>query len=149
MTLRVWSLQSPSYKRAFKDLEAGFEDANPNVDVEVEFFDYDTYIQTLQTSLPAGSGADVVQLFGTWVCSYADTLTSVPSDVMSLEDARADFYEAPIDGFTCDETLYGFPQEFNIEYGATLVNTEIAEAAASTRPRAGPRGTSSKPTPRR
>ena len=129
VTLRVWSLQSPSYKRAFKDLEAGFEDANPNVDVEVEFFDYDTYIQTLQTSLPAGSGADVVQLFGTWVCSYADTLTSVPSDVMSLEDARADFYEAPIDGFTCDETLYGFPQEFNIEYGATLVNTEIAEAS--------------------
>ena len=48
---------------------------------------------------------------------------------MSLEDARADFYEAPIDGFTCDETLYGFPQEFNIEYGATLVNTEIAAAA--------------------
>jgi multiple sugar transport system substrate-binding protein len=71
----------------------------------------------------------VVQLFGTWVCSYADTLTSVPSDVTSLEDARADFYEAPIDGFTCDETLYGFPQEFNIEYGATLVNTEIAASA--------------------
>ena len=97
--------------------------------MEVEFFDYDTYIQTLQTSLPAGSGADMIQLFGTWVCSYADTLTSVPSDVMSLEDAQADFFEAPIDGFTCDETLYGFPQEFNIEYGATLVNTEMAEAA--------------------
>jgi multiple sugar transport system substrate-binding protein len=136
VTLRVWSLQSPSYKRAFKDLEAGFEDANPNVDVEVEFFDYDTYIQTLQTSLPSGSGPDVAQLFGTWVCSYADTLTPVPSDLMSLEDARADFYEAPIDGFTCDEELYGFPQEFNIEYGATLVNTEIA-AAASVDPTAG------------
>ena len=129
VTLRVWSLQSPSYKRGFKDLEAGFESANPNVDVRVEFFDYDTYIQTLQTSLPAGSGADVIQLFGTWVCSYADTLTPVPSDVMSLDTARADFYGAPIDGFTCDETLYGFPQEFNIEYGATLVNTEIATAA--------------------
>jgi multiple sugar transport system substrate-binding protein len=128
-TLRVWSLQSPSYKRGFKDLEAGFEAANPNVDVRVEFFDYDTYIQTLQTSLPAGSGADVVQLFGTWVCSYADTLTPAPANLLSLEDARADFYEAPIDGFTCDESLYGFPQEFNIEYGATLVNTEIATTA--------------------
>ena len=42
---------------AFKDLEAGFEDANPNVTCELEFFDYDTYIQTLQTSLPSGSGA--------------------------------------------------------------------------------------------
>ncbi|MGH2631746.1 MAG: extracellular solute-binding protein [Actinomycetota bacterium] len=136
VTLKVWSLQSPSYKRAFKDLEAGFEEANPNVDVKVEFFDYDTYIQTLQTSLPSGSGADVVQLFGTWVCSYADTLTPVPTDLMSLEDARAAFYEAPIDGFTCDEALYGFPQEFNIEYGATLVNTEIA-AAAGVDPTAG------------
>jgi len=129
VTLRVWTLQSKSYKQAFKDLEAGFEAANPNVDVAVESFDYDTYIQTLQTALPAGTEADVLQLFGTWVCSYADSLAPVPADVMSLADARSAFFEAPIDGYTCDETLYGFPQEFNIEYGATLVNTDLAAAA--------------------
>ena len=48
---------------------------------------------------------------------------------MSLEDAQAEFFAAPIGGFTCDDTLYGFPQEFNIEYGATLVNTDMAAAA--------------------
>ena len=58
VTLRVWSLQSPSYKRAFKDLEAGFEDANSNVDVEVEFFDYDTYIQPVGGNPSASSQVD-------------------------------------------------------------------------------------------
>ena len=70
------------------------------------------------------------------MCSYADTLTPVPRPDVARGRSRADFFEAPIGGFTCDEELYGFPQEFNIEYGATLVNTEIA-AAADVDPTAG------------
>ena len=67
----------------------------------------------------------MLQMFGTWTCSYADILAPVPSDLMSLDgQPERDFFEAPIGGFTCDDELYGFPQEFNIEYGATLVNTD-------------------------
>ena len=109
--------------RASRTSAAEFEAANPNVTLEFETFDYDSYIQTLQTALPAGTEADILQMFGTWTCSYADNLAPVPADVSSLADAQAAFFEAPIGGYTCDDTLYGFPQEFNIEYGATLVNT--------------------------
>ena len=110
---------------------------NPNVDARVRDFDYDTYIQTLQTSLPCRDrGRRGCRCSAAGRAATPTTSPPVPADVMSLDDAEADFYEAPIGGYICDEALYGFPQEFNIEYGATLVNTEMA-AAAGVDPTAG------------
>jgi multiple sugar transport system substrate-binding protein len=129
VTLRVWTHQNKSFNTGLKDLAAEYQAANPNVTLKFETFDYDSYIQTLQTALPAGTEADILQMFGTWTCSYADNLAPVPAEISSLADAQSAFFEAPIGGYTCDDTLYGFPQEFNIEYGATLVNTAIADAA--------------------
>ncbi|MDH4113659.1 MAG: extracellular solute-binding protein, partial [Actinomycetota bacterium] len=129
VTLRVWTHQNKSFNQGLKALAADFEAANPNVTLTFETFDYDSYIQTLQTALPAGTEADILQMFGTWTCSYADNLAQVPADVSTVEEAQAEFFDAPIGGYVCDDTLYGFPQEFNIEYGATLVNTDIAAAA--------------------
>jgi multiple sugar transport system substrate-binding protein len=129
VTLRLWTHRNKSFNTGLKDLAAEFKTANPNVTIELETFDYDSYIQTLQTALPAGTEADILQMFGTWTCSYADNLAPVPADVSTVEDAQATFFDAPIGGYICDDVLYGFPQEFNIEYGATLVNTTLAEAA--------------------
>lgn len=129
VTLRIWTHQNKSFNQGLKDLAAEYEAANPNVTFEFDTFDYDSYIQTLQTALPAGTEADILQMFGTWTCSYADNLSPVPADISSLADAQSAFFEAPIGGYTCDDALYGFPQEFNIEYGATLLNTATADAA--------------------
>ena len=104
---------------------------NPDVAISFETFDYDTYIQTLQTALPAGTEADILQMFGSWVCSYADggNLAATPEDVLSVARTEDAIFAAQLAGYVCDGTLYGVPQEFNIEYGATLVNTAIAEEA--------------------
>jgi len=131
VTLRMWAHRSKSFNKALRDAAAAYSDEHPNVTIELETFDYDTYIQTLQTALPAGNAPDIIHMFGTWTCSYADNLTPVPDDVISLTDAQAAFFAGPLGGFTCDDTLYGLPQESNVEYGATLVNTAMAEAAAA------------------
>jgi multiple sugar transport system substrate-binding protein len=129
VTLRVWTHQNKSFNRAYKALAAEYTQQHPNVTFEFETFDYDTYVQTLQTALPAGTEADILQMFGTWTCSYSDNLGTVPDDVSTVTQAEEDFFAAPIGGYICDDALYGFPQEFNIEYGATLVNTAMAAAA--------------------
>jgi len=129
VTLRLWSHRSPAFNGALKEAIAAYTAMHPEVTIELESFDYDSYIQTLQTALPAGTEADLLQMFGTWTCSYAGFLAPVPEDVSTTEAAHEAFYAAPIGGYTCDDTLYGFPHEFNIEYGATLVNTQIAETA--------------------
>ncbi len=127
--IRVWAHQSRSFNKALKDLFAAYTAAHPTVTFKLDTFDYDTYVQTLQTALPAGTQADILHMFGTWTCSYADFLTPVPESISTLASAQEAFFAAPIGGFTCGDTLYGFPQEFNIEYGATLVNTDLAAAA--------------------
>lgn len=129
VTVRVWTHQNNAFNDGLQKLADAYMAENPNVTIEFETFDYDTYIQTLQTALPAGTEADILQMFGTWTCSYADNLAPVPESVISLSDAENTFFAAPLQGYVCDNTLYGLPQEFNIEYGAAMVNTAMAEEA--------------------
>lgn len=128
VTLRLWTHQNDAFNSGYQSLIDAYTAENPNVTITLETFDYDTYIQTLQTALPAGTQADILQMFGSWVCSYAEggNLAEMPADVLSLADAQAQIFPAQIGGYTCDDKLYGIPQEFNIEYGAALVNTATA-----------------------
>ena len=57
---------------------AAYEAAHPNVDIQLENFDYELYLQTLQTAMPAGEEADILQLFGTWTSQYYERLAPVP-----------------------------------------------------------------------
>jgi len=131
VTLTMWAHRSKSFNQALRDTAAAYEAQHPNVTIELETFAYDDYIQTLQTALPAGNEADILHMFGTWTCTYADFLQPVPEDVESLTDARAAFYPGPLGGYACADTLYGLPQESNVEYGAVLVNTRMAAQAGT------------------
>lgn len=134
VTIRVWSHHNESFNAGYQALMDEYTDLHPEVEFLFETFDYDTYIQTLQTALPAGTEADILVMFGSWVCSYVEggNLAEVPASVVSMDDAKAQVLDAPIGGYVCDDRLYGIPQEFNIEYGAVLLNTAIAEEVGAT-----------------
>jgi len=134
VTIRVWTHQNDSFNAGYEALAAKYMETHSNVEITFETFDYDTYIQTLQTALPAKTEADILQMFGSWVCSYADggNLAEVPSSVISLSDAQAKLLAAPVGGYICNDKLYGVPQEYNIEYGAVLLNTAIADEVGAT-----------------
>ena len=134
VSLRVWTHQNDSFNAGYETLAAEYMGMHPNVEIVFETFDYDTYIQTLQTALPAKTEADVLQMFGSWVCSYAEggNLAEMPASVISINDAKANLLGAPVGGYICGDKLYGVPQEFNIEYGAVLLNTAIAEEVGAT-----------------
>jgi hypothetical protein len=51
-------------------------------------------------------------MFGTWTCSYADYLRTVPDDVVTLPDAQVAFFPGPLGGFTCGDALYGLPDDY-------------------------------------
>jgi multiple sugar transport system substrate-binding protein len=134
VTIRVWTHQNDSFNAGYEALAAEYMGMHPEVEIVFETFDYDTYIQTLQTALPARTEADVLQMFGSWVCSYAEggNLAEMPASVSTLDDAKSKLLGAPAGGYICDGKLYGAPQEFNIEYGAVLFNTAIAEEVGAT-----------------
>ena len=134
VTIRMWTHQNDSFNAGYEALAAEYKGMHPNVEIVFETFDYDTYIQTLQTALPAKTEADILQMFGSWVCSYADggNLAEMPASVISMDDANAKLLGAPVGGYVCDGKLYGVPQEFNIEYGAVMLNTKLAEEVGAT-----------------
>lgn len=123
--LRLWQHQNPAFIAANEELVRRFEAEHPNVRIKIEPFEYDVYIQTLQTAMPAGTEADIIEMFGSWVCSYTDRLAEMPDSVITYNEAKEQFYQATLDGYYCDGKLYGLPQEFNIENGAVLVNPQM------------------------
>ena len=128
-TVTVWTHVNKSFNKAYQELGDAYMAENPGTEIKFETFDYDSYIQTLQTSLPAGNEADILQMFGSWTCSYADNLSTVPENISTMKEAEDAFFPGPLGGYQCDDQLYGMPQESNVEYGATLVNTAMAEDA--------------------
>lgn len=134
--IRVWGHQAPAFNEADQAIFDEFTKQNPNVTIKYETFPWDVFIQTIQTSLPAGNTADVILIPGGYTCRYASggQLLEVPADVMTLADAEAKFYAAPLGGQTCDGKLYGFPAEYNIEYGGAYVNPALFEAAGVSYP---------------
>ncbi len=56
----------------------------------------------------------------------------MPAALITLDDAKTKILGAPVGGYICQDKLYGIPQEYNIEYGAVLLNTRIAEEVGAT-----------------
>jgi multiple sugar transport system substrate-binding protein len=134
VTLRLWTHTNNAFNAGYDALITAYQDAHPNVTIQRESFDYELYLQTLQTAMPAGEEADIIQLFGTWTSQYYERLAPVPANVMTIDQAEKLFYSAPLGGFIVNDQLYGFPQEFNCEYGGVLVNKTMFEAAGLTFP---------------
>jgi multiple sugar transport system substrate-binding protein len=132
--VRMWVHTNNAFIAGYETIISAYETEHPDVDIQLENFDYELYLQTLQTAMPAGEEADILQLFGTWTSQYYERLAPVPTDVMTIDEAQSIFYGAPIGGFIVDGTLYGFPEEFNCEYGGVLVNKTLYEAAGLTYP---------------
>lgn len=136
ITLRLWSHQNPSFVTANEQLVAKYVEQNPNVEIKYENFPYADFITNIQTSMAAKNEADVMEMFGSWVQSYAKggTLAPVDENVLTLDKARTLFYAAPLDGYVWEGKLYGMPNEYNLENGAVLTNKRMFEEAGITFP---------------
>jgi multiple sugar transport system substrate-binding protein len=125
----MWVHTNAAFIAGYEEAIAAYKAEHPNVDIQIENFDYELYIQTLQTAMPARQEADILQMFGTWISQYYERLAPVPPEVMTVEEAQKTFYAAPIGGYIVNGVLYGLPQEFNMEYGGVLVNKTKYQAA--------------------
>jgi multiple sugar transport system substrate-binding protein len=90
ITLRLWAHQEAAFNSGTQALIDAYTAEHPNVTIEMETFEYGLYIQTLQTAMPAGDEADILALFGSWVCSYSDRLAPMPDGLVD----PALFFEA-------------------------------------------------------
>jgi multiple sugar transport system substrate-binding protein len=120
---------NPAYAKADDAAFAEYSAAHTNVKITATNLTYPALGSTLLANLKNNSlDADLVRIQPSWVCSFADNLADVPTDVATLSEAQNAFFAAPLAGSTCDGKLKGLPMEYNLEYGGVVVNVDKYQA---------------------
>jgi len=126
--LTLWQHDNPDFNEATQKAIDKFKEQNPNIEVDVQTFPYDVYIQKIKAAFAANTEPDILQIFGTWVPDYSSQgfLDAVPDSLMAQKD---DFYPAALGAYTWQGKLYGLPHEYNLENGGMLVHPAMFQAA--------------------
>lgn len=124
--LTFWGHQNEAWAASYEAIAKEFEEKNPGIHINFEFFPYDQFQSKVQTSLISNEGgADIYELWGGWGLDFANTgaLAELPEDLTT--SIRNDVYPSTIGSLEYDGKLFGLPLEFNIENGAMLVNDTL------------------------
>jgi multiple sugar transport system substrate-binding protein len=116
---------NPDYDTANGAAFRAYERAHPNVTIQTTTVEFETLTATLLADLKNDRlNADLLQVPGNWVCSFAANLADVPAEVVTMAAAQTVFFDAPLKGGTCAGVMKGVPVEYNLEYGGVVVNVD-------------------------
>jgi len=109
-TITYWQYDYATRVDAMNQLIQQFEAANPDITVKQETFPYDAYQQQVAASLPAGQGADVVQLYYGWLPTWQRSgyVVPLPGDAFDPATIANDFIPM-VDAAKIDGQYYGLP----------------------------------------
>ena len=128
--LVFWAHTENAWLESYQAVIDAFEAENPGIKIRLEDFPYDEFETKTLTSLASKEGgADIYELWGGWGVDYSSTgaFAAMP-DALATEIIN-DSYPSTIGALQYNGKLYGMPFEFNIEYGAMLVNNELLAEA--------------------
>lgn len=132
VTITYWQYEYASKVVAIDKLIKDFEAANPGIKVIHETFPYDAFNQKVATSVPAGQGPDVVNLYYGWIPVYARSgyLQPLPESEFPVAQLESEF--APmLQSAKFDGKYWGLPtavRTLGLVYNKELfANAGIAE----------------------
>lgn len=93
VTITYWQYDYASKVSTVNDLIKKFQAANPDITVKQENFPYDAYSQKVASSVPAGQGPDVVNMFYGWLPQYVDAgyLQPLPEKDFPFKQIEANY----------------------------------------------------------
>lgn len=134
-TVKFWVHVNEAWNASYEVLIAEFEAANPDIKIDYQRYPYDEFEAKMQTSLIAGSSAaDVYEVWGGWILDFAaqGVLSETPAKFVA--DLENDAYAPVLGALKHDGKYYGAPVEFNIEYGAMVMNKKLYDEAGMSYP---------------
>lgn len=131
----------PSGDDGFEAAMAGFNEAYPNIEVELVFTDTTAHHQALQTALTAGTDAvDVAMVEGAYIAQYRDSKALTDLNVLGAAELKDDFVEFKWDQATSSDgqrligipwdlgpTLFYYRTDVFEEVGLPTSSEEVAE----------------------
>lgn len=134
-TITYWQYEFASKVTEMNRLIKQFEAANPDIKVVQETFPYAAYTQKVATSVPAGKGPDVVNLFYGWLPQYigAGYLQALPTSSFPVREIESQ-YAPMVKGSKFDGKYWALPTA--VRTLALFYNKDcLAEAKISRPPR--------------
>lgn len=104
-TLVVWTVFEDASD--FQPLVKYFNSKRPNIRVQIEQKNPDTYEEDLLNALASGVGPDVFSIHNSWLPKYLDKVSEAPDGLWNFSDYRDSFVDAVVSDFTQNRKIYG------------------------------------------
>ena len=112
ITFSMWG--APEELTVWKQIVADFEAANPNIKVNVEVSDWDSYWSKLKTQLAAGTPPDVFAMDAPLYLDYQSrgVLLNLQPYIDKNPDMLTDVYPQTLAAYKTPDGYYGLPRDF-------------------------------------
>lgn len=142
ITLNYWGLFEPAEVMTplINEYINLFEERNPGstlkINYEQRYFEsLSQYKETVLTRLTQGGGPDIVRLHATWIPQFATELSSLPPEIMSVEQYNNTFYRVASLQNTVNGQIYGLPLMY--DGLVLLLNKDLFIASGLALPKVG------------
>lgn len=112
ITFSAWG--APEELTVWKQIVADFQTANPNITVNVEVSDWDSYWEKLKTQLSAGTPPDIFAMDAPLYLDYQSrgVLLNLQSYIDANPDMLKDVYPQTLEAYKTAEGYFGLPRDF-------------------------------------
>ena len=127
VTLTFWTQDTQAWQTYFEPAIARFEEANPNINIEVEYFS--SFADKLIQSFGANTQGDVIFTYSS-IGEWADSgkIVEVPETIYTTEEIKSLFYEGAMANKIVNGKYYAVSNEINVESPSLYVNMDILAA---------------------
>jgi len=134
ITLTYWGLFEP--REVMEPLILAYQQEHPGVEIDYQlqaFSSFKQYKKTLFTRLRQGGGPDIMRIHGSWIPSFQDLLSPLPSQIMTASEFGQIFY--PLFSEQCQQGGNTFCLPLMYDGLVLLYNRDLfSEAAISSPP---------------
>lgn len=111
VTVTYWGLWEP--ESVMQPIIDDFQKKNPTIKVVYEQRDIKRYKETLLTRVNGGDGPDLFRFHNSWTRSIKDTLSPLPSTVISPDEFKKQYYPVVQSDMTISGGIYGIPLQMD------------------------------------
>jgi multiple sugar transport system substrate-binding protein len=132
-TLTYWVNQNTAHVKALTKQIQDYEKAYPNIKINMQAFPYSDLLQKIRTAYVGNNAPDIAQVFGTQATPFAKAgfLAEIPDGNKYISE----MFESTTAALVVNGKLYGIPQEYNLENGGILVNSDLMKKAGVSVPK--------------
>ncbi|AEY64439.1 extracellular solute-binding protein [Clostridium sp. BNL1100] len=120
----IWAADSESSKAPFEKVLTDFQNANPDIKLQVDATENETYKTKIRAAVAANEAPDIFFYWGGgYMKSFVDAGKILPLNEYIDNDTKGKILPGTLDNMTFNDKIYGLPHSMSI--GTFFINKEL------------------------